>query len=70
LQDYADYKPRVEKWRAGLNAAEDTLENAEKERQKIPTGGDTKQWTAWLPSLSQAAATVLQIIADVKGFPK
>ena len=68
VQDYADYKPKIEKARAGCNAAADTVQNAEKVRASIPTGGDVSVYTAWLPALTQAAAMVAQVVADVKGL--
>jgi hypothetical protein len=69
-QDYATYKPKIEKARAVCNASDDTVQNAEKERLKIPVGGDARNYTAWLPALAQAAALVTQAIADVKGIVK
>ena len=68
VQDYADYKPKIEKARASCNAAADTVQNAEKVRASIPTGGDVSTFTAWLPALTQAAALVTQAIADAKGL--
>jgi hypothetical protein len=66
--DYAAYKPKIEKARAALNAAEDTLENADKERVAASKINDWKNYTAWLPALEQAAATVAQVVADIKGL--
>jgi hypothetical protein len=66
--DYGAYKPTIEKARASLNAAEDTLENADKERQAAQKINSWDNYTAWLPALTQAATTVAQVIADVKGI--
>lgn len=68
LQDYADYKPKIEKARAGCNAAEDTLENADKERIAASKINKWDNFNAWLPALAQAAALVTQVIADIKGM--
>jgi hypothetical protein len=68
LQDYADYKPQMEKARAACNTGDDTVQNAEAERKKIPKGGDVKNFTAWFPALSSALVYVEQAINDVKGL--
>lgn len=70
VQSYADYKPKIEKARAVCNASDDTVQNAEKERLKIPVGGDAKTYAAWLPALEQAIALATQAIADVQGLVK
>lgn len=67
-QDYADYKPKIEKARGVCNAADDTVQNADKERQAIPKGGDVKNFTAWLPALSSTYVLVSQAIADLKAL--
>jgi hypothetical protein len=66
--DYAAYKPKIEKARAALNAAADTLENADKERVAASKINDWRNYTAWLPAFEQAAATVAQVVADIKGL--
>jgi hypothetical protein len=66
--DYSAYKPQIEKARAALNTANDTLENAERIRAAIPTGGAVDAYAAWLPALTAAYATVVQAVTDVKGL--
>lgn len=70
VQAYADYKPKIEKARAGCNAAEDTLENADKERVAASKINKWDNFNAWLPALTQAAALAAQVVADVKGMVK
>lgn len=65
---YANYKPKIEKARAACNTADDVYENADKERQAATKINDWKNFNAWLPALIQAASSVGQAIADIKGL--
>ena len=67
-QDYADYKPKIEKARAACNTAEDVYENADKERQAATKINKWDNFNAWLPALLQASAFVTQAISDIKGL--
>jgi hypothetical protein len=67
--DYDVYKPKIEKARAGINTAEDVLENADRLRQAAQKGaGNWTDYTAYLPTLASMLPTVQQLIADVKGL--
>lgn len=68
VQAYADYKPKIEKARAGCNTAEDVYENADRVRQAAIKINDWKQFNQWLPALLQAASSVAQVVADIKGL--
>ncbi len=65
--DYDAYKPTIEKARAGINSAEDVLENADRLRQAAQKGaGNWSDYTAYLPTLASMLPTVQQLIVDVK----
>ena len=68
-RDYVAYKPKIEKARAAVNSAEDVLEDADNLREAASkASGDWKNYTAYLPALVSALATIQQTIADVKGL--
>lgn len=68
VQAYADYKPKIEKARLACRTANDVYENADHEREAAAKINDWKQFNQWLPALIQAASTVAQAIADIKGL--
>ena len=68
IQDYADYKPKIEKARGACNTAEDVYENADKERQAAAKINKWDNFNAWLPALLQASSAVAQAVSDIKGL--
>jgi len=75
---YNGYKPKIEKARAAVHASQDVITDAEAVRARIPSKdggtcasgclGVAKDFTAWLPALSQALVALQQAYADLKGL--
>lgn len=75
---FASYKPAIEKARLAVHTSQDVITDAEAVRSRIPSSaggtcatgctGASADFTAWLPALEKALASLEQVYSDIKGL--